>query len=178
MKKTLILASILALTIPAAIASPLEKMNNCPAGKFQKMECSCNPGDIEAHKQRMEARKAKFEKRLNLTEEQKVKAKELRLKGHEEMKPLIMQLCAKNEQKKALIEKQCNKAEMIKLNGEIRTLKTQIRELHKKNIAEFEKILTKNQKNELQKMKKEGKKKYEKKHNQSLRCPQKNCLGK
>lgn len=174
MKKTLILASILALTIPAAIASPL----NCPAGKFQKMECSCNPSDIETHKQRMEARKAKFEKRLNLTEEQKVKAKELRLKGHEEMKPLIIQLRAKKEQKKALLEKQCNKAEMIKLNGEIRTLKTQIRELHKKNIAEFEKILTKNQKNELQKMKKEGKKKYEKKHNQSLRCPQKNCLVK
>ena len=45
-------------------------------------------------------REAAFEKRLNLTEEQKAKAKEIRVKGHEKLKPVREEIKAKKQEAK------------------------------------------------------------------------------
>ncbi len=119
---------------------------------------------IEKH-QKM---KQDFEQRLNLTEKQKKKAKEIHQKGAEQMKPIMKQIGElrndiKNTKASSLDENA--KTEKIKKNMEqIKTLDKKAHEIRKANSEEFEKILNKKQKQELEKMKAEGRARYEKEH--------------
>lgn len=186
MKKTLILASLLAFTMTSALANtdlpkppcnkefkrpPIErKMQQAP--KFNKEE--------------MVKRQAEFEAKLKLTDEQKVQAKEIRLKGHEEMKPIFEKMKAKKLEIDAVkdngsltVDEQ--KAQLGKLFAEMKELKKQARDLRIKNMQEFESILTDKQKKTLQKMKEEGKKNFKKHHHKKPPYPKKcncNCSNK
>ena len=88
-KKTLILASILAFAASTQVyaedaqpAVPTKKAD--PAVEKASPECHKPPKRPECNK-----KKSEFEKRLKLTEEQKAQAKQIRMKGHEEMKPVM-----------------------------------------------------------------------------------------
>ena len=111
-------------------------------------------------------RNAEFEKRLNLTEEQKQKADELHKKGFEQMKPIMEDLKAKQKEafslKDATDEQSVQKREQLK--KEINALRQQSKELRKQNMKDFENILTAKQKKELEKIKEEGRKKFEQAH--------------
>ncbi len=110
-----------------------------------------------------------FEKRLNLSEKQKEKAKSIHQKGQEQMKPIMQQLGAKHKEivaikkDEALTEEQ--KQEKIKpIAEQMKELNKQAVEIRKQNSKEFEKILNKKQKKELEKMKAEGRARFEKNH--------------
>ena len=139
MKKTFILSTLLTTSIfMSSLTSLAANTNNkipCSScqnvvkqeqyqGPERRINPPCPKCMCEKHKQKMkemhEARKKEFESRLKLTEEQKQKAKVIRMKGH-----------------KAKSIRQSNK-------------------------HEFEKILTKTQKNELKKMEKEGEERFKK----------------
>lgn len=110
----------------------------------------------------------KFEQRLELTNKQKEKAKAIHQKGREQMKPIIMKLeLAKSdlEQLKTADTDDKTKEEQIsKKQEEIKSLEKQAREIRRQNSQEFENILTKKQKKELELMKAEGRAKFNKKH--------------
>ena len=113
--------------------------------------------------------KQNFEKRLNLSKKQKEKAKKIHQKGFEQMKPVMEKIKTKHQEietikaNKELSEQQ--KQEQIKTKvEELKALNKQAHEIRKANSQEFEKILNKNQKKELEKMKAEGRAKFEKKH--------------
>lgn len=112
--------------------------------------------------------KQTFEQRLNLTEKQKEKAKKIHQKGAKQMKPLMeKRMSLRNEiaQIKKSESDECAKKEQIdKKVKELKALDKKANEIRKSNSQEFEKILTKEQKTELEKMKAEGRKNFEKHH--------------
>ena len=117
-----------------------------------------------------------LDKKLKLTDAQKVKARELRMAAHKQIKPLFEKLKSKQEQKRALITSTINKKEQIemidKLNEEISSLKRQIHEIQVKNMKDFESILTAKQKKTLDKIKMESRRNFQKNHKPGCRpCP-------
>lgn len=112
-----------------------------------------------------------FEKRLNLTDEQKALAKQQRDASIEKIKPILGEIKTKKAQiseieGKTLMTKRTKDARIAKLRNEIRELRKQAHEIRKENMKAFEATLTEEQQKELQKMKEEGRKRFEemKKH--------------
>lgn len=110
-----------------------------------------------------------FENRLKLTDKQKEKAKAIHKKGHEQMKPIMEKTQAKFKELKEIkdsttltdTEKE-TKAAAIK--EELKVLHQKADAIRKENGKEFEKILNKTQKAELEKMKAEGRERFKKNH--------------
>ena len=110
-----------------------------------------------------------FEKRLNLSDKQKEKAKVIHKKGHDEMKPIMDKMMAKRKEimllkKDETMTETEKQAKIEALSNEIKELGKQAADIRKKNSKEFEKILNKKQKKELEKMKSEGRANFEKNH--------------
>jgi Spy/CpxP family protein refolding chaperone len=112
--------------------------------------------------------KKEFEQRLNLTNKQKEKAKLIHQQGREQIKPIMMQIEVKRQEietvKLTRISEKMQQERIAQLNSEIKELEKQAQEVRKKNSQEFEKILTKKQKAELEKMKAEGRVRFEQNH--------------
>lgn len=162
MKKTLIMASLLVF----AAASSAYAVENVPAKDIvpaQKTQCNCQrpPKGPDFQK-----RHAEFEQRLKLTDEQKAKAKELRQKGFEEMKPVMDKIKEKRQEIEAVklsrmaVQAQNEKIEQLK--REIGALKKEMHRIRMENMKKFEELLTKSQLKELKKMKEEGRKRFDK----------------
>jgi len=106
-----------------------------------------------------------FEQKLQLTEVQKLKARELRKDGHSKIKPLLDDIRAKKQEaemirnSKLTVEAQEEKLTVI--DKDLANLEKQVRTIRKQNMKEFENILTKDQKKTLKNMKKEGRQKFE-----------------
>lgn len=113
-------------------------------------------------------REAAFEKRLNLTEEQKAKAKDIRVKGHEKLKPVIEEIKAKKQEAKMVkmsrIAVQVQEERLDAIDKELKVLEKRAHDLRKQNMKEFESILTRDQKKTLKQMKKEGRQRYHADH--------------
>lgn len=153
MKKIILLFTIILLSTTVVNAHPY-----CQNSK------GCPPPTMN----RPAPQKIDLDKKLNLTEEQKIKAKEIRMNGHKQIKPLLEELKTKQEQKRALMNSQINKKEQIeyidKLNTEIITLKRKIHEVRVNNNKEFESILTDKQLKTLEKIKTDARKDFKKHH--------------
>ncbi len=111
------------------------------------------------------AREAAFEQKLGLTDEQKAKAKELRIKGHEQMKPIMEQIFAKKKEaemvKRSRIATWAQEEKLAAIDKELQELENQAKSIRKQNMKDFESILTRDQKKILKQMKKEGRQKFE-----------------
>ena len=167
MTKLVILACTLCLMSTAVFAAE----NNFPKPDHK------NPPSKEEIMKIRKTREAAFEQKLGLTEAQKAKAKELRIKGHKEMKPIIDEI--KNKKKEAEMVKMSRIAGWVQeerlneLDKDIKNLEKKANAIRKKNMKEFESILTKDQKKILEEMKKEGRQKFEQGRKPSP-CPENN----
>lgn len=112
--------------------------------------------------------KKEFEQRLNLSEKQKAKAKAIHQQGREEMKPIIYKLHLDKQEldqvRQSNLQEKAKQEKIDSLNEDIRKLQKQAGDIRKKNSAEFEKILNKQQREELAKMKAEGRARFERNH--------------
>ncbi len=165
MKKTLILASLVAFAAITPVFA--EEVKTEPAANPVAIEKQCpKMGPHKAFKK--QGMHKKFEDRLNLTEEQKLQAKEIRKKGHQEIKPIMEKINSKKQEARAVrlsriaVEEQ--EARLDQIDKELKVLYKDAQKLRIKNMKEFESILTKDQKKELVKIKKEGRKKFEREH--------------
>lgn len=159
MKKLLVFMSVLSMTTIGAMAA--EQAQNMPApGAEHKRP----PHNQEMRKQK----EAEFEKKLGLTEEQKIKAREMRKQGFEKIKPVIDQIREKKKEaemvKLSRISVQAQEEKLAVIDEEIKVLEKQAMEIRKQNMKEFESILTAEQKKILKKMKKDGRNKYKHSH--------------
>lgn len=152
MKKILVLLTMFCISASFVVADEQIKQPNK------------KPNFAEVKAQREKA----FEKRLGLTEEQKVKAREIRIKGHENIKPVIEQIIAKKQEAKMVkmsrIAVQVQEERLEAIDEELKVLEKKAHDIRKANMKEFESILTKEQKKILKQMKKEGRKKYQQNH--------------
>lgn len=156
MKKTLILASIIALTMTstAYAGTTTATKVQTPAQKGQMMPPPPREFKDDRHK-------AEFERRLNLTEAQKAKIEKNRKADMAKLKPIKEQIRAKKEAKFQIIKKyEETNPDLIKLNKEIKALKEQEHKIMEANRKSFEALLTKEQKAELAKMKTEREKNF------------------
>lgn len=183
MKKTFILSTLLTTSILMSSLTSFAANDNTNVqsascqnaakqeqyqGPDRRMQPPCPKCMCEKHKQKMkemhEARKKEFESRLNLTDEQKQKAKEIRMKGHQEIKPIFEEMKTKKseliELKKKGNPSLIEQAKIRQLENEVKALKDKAKSIRQSNKNEFEKILTKKQKNELKKMEKEGEERF------------------
>lgn len=155
MKKLLVLLFVGVFAISAA---------NAAENQMQKPVPTRPANMIELRK----AREAAFEKKLGLTEEQKAQARELRIKGHEKMKPIMDQIRDKKKEaemvKMSRIAIRDQEARLAVIDAELKKLEKQAMEIRKSNFKEFESILTREQKRTLKQMKKEGKQRFKAEH--------------
>ncbi len=152
MKKILVLMAIISMSLNVAIGAEV-----------------ATPSENQSLKSSVRAqREAAFEKRLVLTEEQKVKAKEIRLKGHERLKPVMDQIKSKKQEAKMVkmsrIAVQVQEERLDAIDKELKVLEKKAHDIRKANMKEFESILTREQKKILKQMKKEGRQRYHASH--------------
>ena len=152
MKKVLVLLTLILITTSYAYSNE---------GVVQSVNKQ-SFADIKAQREKA------FEKRLGLTEEQKIKAKEIRIKGHEKIKPVVEEIKAKKQEAKMIkmsrIAVQVQEERLAKIDAELKALEKKAHDIRKANMKEFESILTRAQKRTLKEMKKEGRKKYQASH--------------
>ena len=178
LKQTLIIATLLTFTGAAFAADPAPiAAVKRDAAKAKQTQSAVKPH--HKNKADMEKKRAEFETRLKLTDEQKVQAKVIREKSRKEMKPVMDKMKVKMDAIKAVKENEKlsdeQKAKKIEpLKADLKKLKTEARAIREKNQKEFEAILTDAQKQEFAKMKAEGKKKYK----QGKKCKGGKCHGK
>lgn len=150
-KKTFILAAIIALTTNTVMAA--ETTSTTQDKKPPKCE-SCHkmpPRDMHRKGEPMD-----FEKRLNLTDKQKEQIKKNREADRKKMEPIMTQLREKEQAKMEIIKKyEQSDAQLIKLNKEIKALRDKRHQVMEENRKSFESILTTEQKAELEKIKAE-----------------------
>lgn len=155
----LLLASILTLTGAPSTAQP----KDAPKTDTQTVEETKQP----EHPSKEEMKK-QFEQRLNLSDKQKEKAKAIHQQGREEMAPIMVQIKQKHQEiemvKMSRMAEKMQQEKIAQITAEIQTLEKQAHEIRKKNSQEFEKILNKKQKAELEQMKAEGRARFEKYH--------------
>ena len=152
MKKLLILLAMAMISFNTVIAN----------------EAITQPDTNSSHQKERLQRMAAFEQRLGLTEEQKIKARALRLQGYEKMKPVMEEIKNKHQEAKMVklsrISVQMQEEKLAKIDEELKVLEKKAHEIRTQNMKEFEKILTRDQKKILKQMKKEGRQKYHSEH--------------
>ena len=155
MKKLLIILSIVFLS--ASVVNATENVQANIDKNFKQ------PQKIVRHHQNNA-----FEERLKLTDEQKIKIKEQRTKSFEKIKPIMNQIKQKKKEvaeiKNSDMANDVKEEKLNKLDSEIKDLSKQARSIRKQNMKDFESILTKEQKETLKTMKKNGRNNYYKKH--------------
>ncbi len=164
MKKLSIVLCALCIFASAANAEPQKLMPKNP--KMMPAFDKKIPQNAEERAKMRRAHEAAFEQKLGLTEVQKLKARELRKSGHENMKPVMEDLKSKKHQAEEIrnskLTVQEKEEKLIILDREIQALEKKAVELRKQNMKDFESILTKDQRKTLKQMKKDGREKFEK----------------
>ena len=103
MKKTLILASLLAFAASTQVYAA-DEQTAVPTKAAEPAAIEEQAPDVQKppKKPGCDKKKAEFEKRLKLTDEQKAQAKEIRMKGHEQMKPVMEKMKQLKEEEQAV----------------------------------------------------------------------------
>jgi len=129
-------------------------------GEFAKQQ---PPRFEHPSKAEMDAKKAEFEKRLNLTETQKKKIETQKAKDREKIKPIMDKMRANHEEMRKIkfdptLSQKDKEKKITKLQKERNSLKQKADKCRKDNMKSFESILTSSQKAEFAKIKSEQKK--------------------
>ena len=153
MKKSLIIAGIAALMLSSTM-SYANTVTDTNAPK--KPECNCKCQKQKPPKMTRQS----LDDRLKLTDDQKKQAREIRMKGHEKIKPVFEKMKAKHEEIRTVKQSNLSEEEKAKkltaLKKDMSELKKQAREIRNENTKEFEAILTPEQKTEFEQIKKEA----------------------
>ena len=118
-------------------------------------------------KEEIEAKKAEFDKRLNLTEEQKQKIEENKKQDIEKMKPVFEEMKAKRHEMRkidfdATLSPEQKQAKKEELKAELKVLREKADAYRAENMKNFESVLDDKQKKEFKKIQEEQKKEMEK----------------
>ena len=134
----------------------------------------CKKGDFKAKKHHKMAG-PNLDERLKLTEEQKKQAHDIRMKGHEKMKPVFEKMMAKRAEIKKVAESDISQdkkdKKITQLKKDMKQLKQEARKIRYENTKEFEAILTPEQKAEFEKIKQEGRERAKQHHMKKHPCP-------
>ncbi len=179
MKKTLVIAGMAAAILMTSSLSYAATNTTVDTKKQPACEkkLPCKKGDFKAnkHKKMNKPARSNLDERLKLTDEQKKQAHDIRMKGHEKMKPVFEKMMAKRAEIKKVAESdlaQDKKDKKIaELKKDMKQLKQEARKIRIENTKEFEAILTPEQKAEFEKIKQEGRERAKQHHMKKHPCP-------
>ena len=158
MKKLLVM--LFAMCITTTFATATEQPVAARAEKKQEIQAK--------HEAMRKHRENAFEQRLGLTEVQKLKAREIRMRGHEKISPVINSIRFKKHEaemiRRSRMAVQMQEEKLAEIDKELAELEKKAQVIRRENMKEFESILTWKQKRILKEMKKEGRKKYHQEH--------------
>ena len=163
MKKLLTATFCLSVLLMGANAAMAADTNTTYSKANTKVEKKAPPkfGQGQMQKPMM----PNLEEELNLTEAQKQQARQNRIQGRKEMKPVMDEIRAKKE---AIMDIFDSDLTDDKKQEQVKVIQKEIKELHKKantirekNMQNFEKILTKEQKTKFEEMKQKHLPKHE-----------------
>ena len=158
MKKLLVMIFAMCMTITYANAAE----QAVPAKAEKKQEVQARHDAMRKHRENA------FEQRLGLTEVQKLKAREIRISGHEKIGPVINSIRFKKQEaemvRRSRMAVQMQEEKLAEIDKELAELEKKAQIIRKENMKEFESILTRQQKKTLKQMKKEGRKRYHSAH--------------
>ena len=158
MKKLLVM--IFAMCIATTYANAVEQ--TVPVKAENKQEYKSKQDAMRKHRENA------FEQRLGLTEVQKLKAREIRISGHDKIRPVINSILYKKQEaemiRRSRMAVQMQEEKLAEIDKELAELEKKAQAIRKENMKEFESILTWKQKRILKQMKKEGRKKYHQEH--------------
>ncbi len=158
MKKQLIIAGIAAAMMLSTSMTFANTATDNTTPKKPTCNCKCNK-----QKPPKMARPS-LDEQLQLTEEQKAKAHEIRMKGHEQIKPVIEKMKAKHQEikevAKSTLSQDKKDKKIAELKKEMKALKQEARKIRTENTKEFEAILTPEQKAKFEKIKKDARAKH------------------
>jgi len=178
MKKILMTTAIAGALLFSAVGAEAHcphKHKPCAKPGFEHMKKEWTP----EQKAKMEQRRAEIDKRLNVTAEQKEQLKAIHEQSKAEIAPKIKQLTELEYELGVLMKRDYNAKkygiatlEEVQLSGktvdelknEIKTLKTEIREIKKANFEKTQAVFTDEQKQEFKKMREERMEKMKKMH--------------
>lgn len=154
MKKNVVLLSLLLISVLSVNATEVKNVQDV--------------NSAQAVQQIRIQREKAFEKRLELTEAQKLKAREIRKSGHEKIKPIILEIRKKKQEaemvRRSRMAVQMQEEKLAAIDVELKFLEKKANDIRRANMKEFESILTRQQKRILKNMKKEGRKNYHTNH--------------
>lgn len=157
MKKLLVLLSVLCITLSANATEQKVPLKAVKQAEMQKK--------MAEHRMN---RDIAFERRLGLTEVQKLKARQIRVSGHEELKPVLEEIKAKKQEaemiRRSRMAVQMQEEKLTVIDQELKVLEKKAQSIRKANMKEFESILTREQKKTLKQMKNEGRRNYHRAH--------------
>ena len=163
MKKLFVLLSILCLTTITTQATEQAKTDPKQDAKIE--------AQTKVH------RENSFERRLGLTEVQKLKARQIRQSGHEKLYPIMVDIKMKKQEaemiRRSRMAVQMQEEQLAIIDKDLKVLEKKAQAIRKANMKEFESILTWQQKRTLNQMKKEGRKNYRLQHLQNRPTPHK-----
>lgn len=152
MKKVLVFGILSLLITPlSAKANPVDVTQQIAQSGFERP-------------QKLHYPHTDVKQRLNLSEEQKELARELRLNSQEKIKPIADEMKLKQNKKMELTNQDGDLQEIEQLGLEIRKLKQQIHGIIMQNERDFIQILTPEQKTEFNKIKQEGRREFHERH--------------
>ena len=154
MKKLLVLLFAVCFTVSNVNATEQTK---------QKIE-----GFAQRQEQMRKHHEAVFERRLELTEVQKLKAREIRKTSFDKLKPVLDEIKSKRQEaemiRRSRMAVQMQEEKLAVIDAELKILEKKANDIRRANMKEFESILTRQQKKTLKQMKKEGRKNYHNSH--------------
>ena len=165
MKKLFIVASIIGLmTTSQVFADEAVQPADRPQAPCPMTQCGRPDG---FHKMKKHPDFKKFEETLKLTDEQKAKAKEIRDNEFQQIKPIFDKIAEKNREQQAIMEQRLTAKERMEalapIRKEIHELRGEIHKIKKQGRESFKAILTDKQVKQLEKMKADARKDFEKK---------------
>lgn len=162
MKKQLIIAGISALMLSTTMTYANPASDNAQSPQKPACKCKCNkqlPPKMQKQK------RIPLDEQLNLSEEQKAKAHEIRMEGREKMKPVFEKIKAKHQEIKEVQQSNLSQEEKTKklttLKKDMKQLKREIRKISNENTQEFEAILTPEQKAKFEKIKQDARARHQ-----------------
>jgi Spy/CpxP family protein refolding chaperone len=166
MKKLLILAGIVALTASSQVFAQegQQPQGPCPiaGGERPKIEC----GYAQRKLDKPHGNFKQLEEKLNLTDIQKAKIKQIKEREAQAIRPLCDKIQAKDKEAQAIFNEKLTAQErqekLAPIGREIEQTRAQIRDIKRHSKDEFKSVLTDKQVKKLEKLKKQERKNAQK----------------
>lgn len=96
-----------------------------------------------------------LKQKLNLTEDQEARARDIRQHSRDQIKPLIDQIRAEKAKMREMASQNAAQADLERQREKVADLMRQAKEIHKQNLTSFEGILTPDQKTSFEQIRKQ-----------------------